>query len=127
MEQPLCGVSIVRAGAPMERALREVVQDIPLGKLLIQTDTQHHGHQPQLHYCKLPKDIAGRVVLLADAQIATGAAGLMAIRVLLDHGVREVGWGECGVLLALYLLPHSPSSLASTTLIALPTRPCRNQ
>jgi uridine kinase len=71
----------------MESALRKVVKDIPLGKILIQTDPS--TGEPQLHFCKLPKDIKNRHVLLMDATIATGAAALMAIRILLDHDVPE--------------------------------------
>ena len=71
----------------MERSLRKVIQDVPIGKLLIQTDP--HTNEPQLHYCKLPADIASRQVILMDATIATGAAVIMAIRVLMEHSVPE--------------------------------------
>lgn len=37
----------------------------------------------QLHYLRLPTDVASCHVLLLDATVATGAAALMAIRVLL--------------------------------------------
>jgi uracil phosphoribosyltransferase len=37
----------------------------------------------------LPKDIKNGIVLLLDATVATGAAAMMAIRVLLDHSVEE--------------------------------------
>lgn len=43
----------------------------------------------QLIYCKLPKDISQRHVLLMDPLVGTGATALMAIRVLLEHGVAE--------------------------------------
>ncbi|CAF4338866.1 unnamed protein product, partial [Adineta steineri] len=42
-----------------------------------------------LHYLRLPRDIANTYVLILDATIATGAAALMAIRVLLDHNVPQ--------------------------------------
>ncbi|KAI8818539.1 uridine-cytidine kinase 1-like 1 [Fimicolochytrium jonesii] len=83
----LCAVSVVRSGVTMERGLRSVVKDIPIGKILIQTEPS--TGEPQLHYCKLPEDIASRYVLISDAQIATGAAALMAIRVILDHDVPQ--------------------------------------
>jgi len=44
----------------------------------------------QLHYCKLPKEIGDYDIILMDAMVGTGAAALMAIRVLLDHEVPEV-------------------------------------
>ncbi|ORZ16265.1 uridine kinase [Absidia repens] len=83
----ICGVSILRAGGTMEEGLRRVCNDVTIGKLLIQTDPS--TGEPQLHYCKLPQDVNKYHVLLMDATIGTGAAGLMAIRVLLDHDVSE--------------------------------------
>ncbi len=43
----------------------------------------------KLHYLRLPSDIKNSIVLLMDATLATGAAAMMAIRVLLDHSVEE--------------------------------------
>jgi uracil phosphoribosyltransferase len=43
----------------------------------------------QLYYLRLPKDIKDYKVILMDATVATGAAAMMAIRVLLDHDVPE--------------------------------------
>ncbi|CAF1654204.1 unnamed protein product, partial [Adineta ricciae] len=83
----VCGVSIVRAGECLEPALSEVCKDAQIGKILIQTN-QHTG-EPELHYLRLPRDIANAYVFILDATIATGAAALMAIRVLLDHNVPE--------------------------------------
>ncbi|KAJ3363423.1 Uridine-cytidine kinase-like 1 [Allomyces arbusculus] len=87
MTENICGVSVIRSGATMESGLRRVYKDVPIGKLLIQSSPI--SGEPELHYCKLPVDIKDRVVLLMDATIASGAAALMAIRVLLDHEVKE--------------------------------------
>lgn len=43
----------------------------------------------QLYYLRLPKDIKDYKVILMDATVATGAAAIMAIRVLLDHDVPQ--------------------------------------
>ena len=43
----------------------------------------------ELYYLRLPKDIRDYRVILMDATVATGAAAMMAIRVLLDHDVKE--------------------------------------
>lgn len=66
----LCGVSIVRAGVPMEKVLPDFCKDINIGKLLIQTDAR--TSEPNLHDFNLPSDIADHYVLLLDATIATG-------------------------------------------------------
>ncbi|PIK32998.1 hypothetical protein BSL78_30190, partial [Apostichopus japonicus] len=71
----------------MEPALCEVCKDIRLGKILIQTNLE--TEEPELHYLRLPKDIHKDFVILMDATVATGAAAMMAIRVLLDHDVPQ--------------------------------------
>ncbi|CAH2013362.1 unnamed protein product [Acanthoscelides obtectus] len=83
----ICGVSILRAGETMEQAVCDVCKDIRIGKILIQTNLQ--TGEPELYYLRLPKDIKDYKVILMDATVATGAAAIMAIRVLLDHDVLE--------------------------------------
>nr|CAH7713011.1 unnamed protein product [Callosobruchus chinensis] len=83
----ICGVSILRAGETMEQAVCDVCKDIRIGKILIQTNLL--TGEPELYYLRLPKDIKDFKVILMDATVATGAAAIMAIRVLLDHDVLE--------------------------------------
>ncbi|XP_039981191.1 uridine-cytidine kinase-like 1 [Xiphias gladius] len=83
----ITGVSILRAGETMEQALMAVCKDIRLGKILIQTN--HDTGEPELHYLRLPKDLSEDYVILMDSTVSTGAAALMAVRVLLDHDVAE--------------------------------------
>ncbi|PIL35674.1 hypothetical protein GSI_02404 [Ganoderma sinense ZZ0214-1] len=89
----VCGVSILRSGGPLERGLRRVIQDISIGSLLIQSEDS--TGEPLLLHLMLPTCIRQRhlaarsFVFLLDAQIGTGAAAFMAIRVLLDHGVPQ--------------------------------------
>ncbi|NXK68784.1 UCKL1 protein, partial [Sylvietta virens] len=110
--QRITGVSILRAGETMEQALTAVCKDIRLGKILIQTNldtgepevspaaawhtatrhwhvTQPPSFPPQLHYLRLPKEISEDYVILMDSTVSTGAAAMMAVRVLLDHDVQE--------------------------------------
>ena len=107
----VCGVSIIRAGSTMVESLLQIVKDVKLGEILIQTnpDTQ----EPELHQCRLPTDIADYMVILMDATIATGAAALMAIQVLLEHGVPETRIIFASVIAAMqgvrsisYVHPH---------------------
>ncbi|XP_049633686.1 uridine-cytidine kinase-like 1 isoform X2 [Suncus etruscus] len=83
----ITGVSILRAGETMEPALRAVCKDVRIGTILIQTN-QLTG-EPELHYLRLPKDIRDDHVILMDCTVSTGAAAMMAVRVLLDHDVPE--------------------------------------
>ncbi|XP_076427551.1 uridine-cytidine kinase-like 1 isoform X2 [Peromyscus maniculatus bairdii] len=77
----ITGVSILRAGETMEPALRAVCKDVRIGTILIQTN-QLTG-EPELHYLRLPKDISDDHVILMDCTVSTGAAAMMAVRVLL--------------------------------------------
>ncbi|GBO39287.1 Uridine-cytidine kinase-like 1 [Araneus ventricosus] len=53
-----------------------------------------------LYYLRLPKDIKDYFIILMDATVATGAAAMMAIRVLLDHDVPEENIMLCSLLMA---------------------------
>jgi uracil phosphoribosyltransferase len=83
----LCAVPVIRAGESMESEVREVIPDIPIGKILIQRDKT--TKLPHLYYQNLPSDIAERHVLLLEPMLATGGSAKAAIGVLLDAGVRE--------------------------------------
>ncbi|XP_075427782.1 uridine-cytidine kinase-like 1 isoform X5 [Ascaphus truei] len=83
----ITGVSILRAGETMEPALRAVCKDVRIGTILIQTNPS--TGEPELHYLRLPKDISEDHVILMDCTVSTGAAAMMAVRVLLDHEVPE--------------------------------------
>ena len=65
----------------LEPALISVCKDATIGKILIQTN-QVSG-EPELHFLRLPHNIADCYVVLMDATVATGAAAIMAIRILL--------------------------------------------
>ncbi|XP_048067213.1 uridine-cytidine kinase-like 1a isoform X2 [Megalobrama amblycephala] len=83
----ITGVSVLRAGETMEPALRAVWKDVRIGKILIQTNLD--SGEPELHYLRLPRDISEDHVILMDSTVSTGAAAMMAVRVLLDHDVQE--------------------------------------
>ncbi|KAG6851100.1 hypothetical protein H0H93_000980 [Arthromyces matolae] len=89
----VCGVSILRSGGALERGFKRVINDVPVGSLLIQSDAKT-GEPLLLHsmlpYCIRLRHLAEESwVFLLDAQIGTAAAAFMAVRILLDHGVRE--------------------------------------
>ena len=54
--------------------------------MLIQTND---SGEPELHYTRLPRDIASDYVILMDPIVGTGSAAMMAIRILLDHDIDE--------------------------------------
>ena len=81
-------VVISRGGSCFETGLRRVIPDCKSGRLLIQTN--YRTGEPELHYWKLPSDIASHdSILLLDPQMSSGGAALMAVKVLVDHGISE--------------------------------------
>lgn len=79
-------VIVLRGGSAFEPALRKTIPDCRTGRLLIQSD--YSTGEPELHYLRLPDDIdKHESVLLLDTQMASGGAALMAVQVLVDHGV----------------------------------------
>ena len=81
-------VVILRAGSCFENGLKRVIPDCRTGRVLIQTN--YRTGEPELHYQKLAEDISSHSsVLLLDPQMSSGGAALMAVKVLVDHGVSE--------------------------------------
>ncbi|GAB1316750.1 Uridine kinase [Madurella fahalii] len=80
-------VIVLRGGAALEAGLRRVITDCKTGRVLIQSNIR--TGEPELHYLVLPDDInKHEAVLLLDAQMSSGGSALMAVQVLVDHGVR---------------------------------------
>ncbi len=88
MRDEVSAVVILRAGSCLETGLKRVIPDCRTGRLLVQTN--YRTGEPELHYLKLPNDISTHgSVLLLDPQMSSGGAALMAVKVLVDHGVPE--------------------------------------
>ncbi|KAI9515548.1 hypothetical protein NQZ68_025054, partial [Dissostichus eleginoides] len=106
----ITGVSVLRAGETMEPALRAVCKDVRIGKILIQTNVD--SGEPELHYLRLPKDISEDHVILMDSSVSTGAAAMMAVRVLLvaltfhHSGYVSLLMAEVGVHSVAYAFPQ---------------------
>lgn len=81
-------VVVLRGGSILEPALHRTVPDCKTSRLLIQTSND--TEEPELHFLSLAPDIAQHgVVFVLDGQVCRGGAILMAVRVLVDHGVQE--------------------------------------
>ena len=81
-------VVILRAGSTFETGLKRVIPDCRTGRVLIQSNIR--TGEPELHFLKLPSDIhSHNSVLLLDPQMSSGGAALMAVQVLVDHGVPQ--------------------------------------
>ncbi|MCJ1385328.1 Uridine kinase [Xylographa soralifera] len=88
MSGEVSAVVILRAGSCFETGLKRVIPDCRTGRILIKTS--YRTGEPELHYLKLSTDISTHAsVLLLDPQMSSGGAALMAVRILVDHGVLE--------------------------------------
>ena len=95
-----CGVSIVRSGEAMEKGLRDCCRSIRIGKILVQSDEV--THEARVVYAKFPDDIAERKVLLMYPIMSTGNTVIKAVRVLMDHRVKQNNI----ILLNLFCTPN---------------------
>lgn len=88
VEGEFSAVVILRGGSCLETGLKRVIPDCRTGRMLIQTNFRNG--EPELHFYSLVDDISQhQCVMLLDPQMSSGGAALMAVRVLLDHGVKE--------------------------------------
>lgn len=85
LAEEVVAVNIIRSGDCFMHLLRQTSPEMRIGKLLIQLDRS--TGEPQLHLMMLPPLNSTQMVLLMDAQIISGAAVIMLVQVLLDHGV----------------------------------------
>ena len=86
-EKGNCGVSIVRSGEAMEKALQECCRSMRIGKVLVDSDSE--THEAHVVFAKFPDDIAGRKVLLLYPIMRSGNKVCKAVQVLKEHNVPE--------------------------------------
>lgn len=101
-----CGVSIMRSGEAMEKGLRDCCRSIRIGKILIKVNEE--CKTPMVYYAKFPPGIDQRKVLLMYPLLTdSGATIITAIKVLLDHGVKQ----ENILLLNVFATPNGVKQL----------------
>ncbi len=83
----ICGVSIMRSGEAMEGALRSLMLDVKIGKVLVQRDAE--TQRRTLLYSKLPQDINQHHVLLLDPVLASGSSAICALEHLIEAGIKQ--------------------------------------
>lgn len=72
-----------------------VFPQAPVGKVCIRHSSDG---EPGLYLCEVPEDIHNGKVILFDAKCSSGAAAVMAIRVILDHNVPEENIVFCSLV-----------------------------
>jgi len=103
-----CGVSIVRSGEAMEKALQDCCRSMRIGKILVDSDAE--THEAKVIFAKFPTDIAERKVLLLYPIMRTGNKVCRAMQVLIDHKVPE----DHVILINLFCTPVAAKRIVQT-------------
>lgn len=81
-------VPILRAGIGMVDGLLTLVPVAKVGHIGLYRDEE--THKPETYYCKLPFDIAQRLVIVTDPMLATGGSACDAITKLKEIGCSNI-------------------------------------
>lgn len=81
-------VPILRAGEGMAEGFLSLIPVAKVGHIGLYRDSK--THMPVVYYCKLPKDIEKRTVIMCDPMLATGGSASFAITMLKDSGCRDI-------------------------------------
>ena len=81
-------VPILRAGLGMVPGMLALVPSAKVGHIGMYRDEE--TLEPHEYFCKLPKPIEERVILVLDPMLATGGSGSDAITLVKEHGGRKI-------------------------------------
>ena len=81
-------VPILRAGLGMVDGLRDLIPVARVGFIGLYRDEE--THKPVPYYCKLPKGVDKRLVILTDPMLATGGSACDAIALVKQKGCQDI-------------------------------------
>ncbi len=81
-------VPILRAGMGMVDGVLKVMPNAKIGHIGLYRNEE--TLEPVEYYCKLPKNIEEKTVILLDPMLATGGSGSAAISMLKKRGVKKI-------------------------------------
>ena len=84
----LAVVPILRAGLGMVDGMLDIIPTAKVGHIGLYRDPE--TLEPVEYFCKLPTDIGDREVFVVDPMLATGGSSTAAIRMLKEHGCRNI-------------------------------------
>ena len=101
IETPLCSyeapvlagkkmaiVPILRAGLGFEDGILTLVPSARVGHIGMYRDEE--TLEPHPYFCKMPKDVAERDVLIVDPMLATGGSAIDAVSMIKKHGAANI-------------------------------------
>ena len=86
--EKLAIVPILRAGLGMVEGILNLVPYAKVGHIGLYRDEQ--TLEPQEYYCKLPTDIANRLVVVLDPMLATGGSASAAVQFIKNKGCKNI-------------------------------------
>lgn len=84
----LAVVPILRAGLGMVGGILALTPTAKVGHIGMYRD--EISHQPHEYYCKLPKPIEERTIIVTDPMLATGGSAVDAINQIKSHGGQKI-------------------------------------
>ena len=81
-------VPILRAGLGMVDGVLKLMPNAKIGHIGLYRNEE--TLEPVEYFCKLPKNIGKKEVILLDPMLATGGSGSAAITMLKKHGVKKI-------------------------------------
>ena len=81
-------VPVLRAGLGMVDQMVALIPSAKIGHIGLYRDPE--THKPVEYYCKLPEDIANRLVFVVDPMLATGGSAIDAITQIKKHGAKRI-------------------------------------
>lgn len=84
----VCVVPILRAGLGLQSGVVNMIPAAKIGHIGLYRDPE--TLKPVEYYCKMPRDIAERTMLVVDPMLATGGSAAAAITMLKEKGAKKL-------------------------------------
>ena len=84
----VCVVPILRAGLGLQSGVVNMIPAAKIGHIGLYRDPE--TLKPVEYYCKMPSDIAERIMLVVDPMLATGGSAAAAITMLKEKGAKKL-------------------------------------
>ena len=81
-------VPILRAGLGMVSGIQKLIPSAKIGHIGMYRDEK--TLMPHEYYCKLPEDIANRLIVVVDPMLATGGSAIDAISQIKSYGGKNI-------------------------------------
>lgn len=86
--QDIAIVPVLRAGLGMVDGMLDLIPNAKIGHIGLYRNEE--TLQPVEYYCKLPKDIENRIVIITEPMLSTGGSMIGAINLLKRHGAKRI-------------------------------------